>query len=62
MSLRRSKSFTNSRKLVIVGNGMCGKTCLLIAYKDNRFLSNCEATIFETYVTNIRLDEKNVSS
>jgi GTPase SAR1 family protein len=61
MSLRRSKSFINGRRLVIVGSGMCGKTGLLIAFKDNQFLPKYEATIFETYVTNILIDEKNVS-
>lgn len=45
-----------NRKLVIVGDGMCGKTCLLYAFKDDRFIPNHDATIFDTYVADIQID------
>ncbi len=44
------------KKLVIVGDGACGKTCLLNAYCKNEFLEDYEATVFETYVTDLELD------
>jgi small GTP-binding protein len=50
-----------SRKLVIVGDGMCGKTCLLFAFKDDRFIATHDATIFDTYVADIQVDGKTVS-
>lgn len=49
-----------SRKLVVVGDGMCGKTCLLIAFKDDRFIPTHDATIFDTYVADIQIDGKAV--
>jgi small GTP-binding protein len=44
------------KKLVIVGDGACGKTCLLHAYCKNEFLEDYEPTVFETYVTDLELD------
>ena len=49
-----------NRKLVIVGDGMCGKTCLLFAFKDDRFIHSHDATIFDTYVADIQVDGKTV--
>lgn len=50
-----------NRKLVIVGDGMCGKTCLLFAFKDDRFIPDHDATIFDTYVADIQIDGITVS-
>lgn len=43
------------KKLVVVGDGACGKTCLLIAYTKNEFSDTHIPTVFETYVTEINV-------
>ena len=44
------------KKLVIVGDGACGKTCLLHAFCRDEFLEDYETTVFETYVKDIEID------
>jgi small GTP-binding protein len=61
MATTKNTSIRRNRKLVIVGDGMCGKTCLLFAFKDDRFIANHDATIFDTYVADIQVDGKTVS-
>ncbi|KAE8213657.1 hypothetical protein CF327_g2847 [Tilletia walkeri] len=48
------------RKLVIVGDGACGKTSLLCVFALGEFPKEYEPTIFENYVAEIRLDGKPV--
>nr|XP_045014878.1 transforming protein RhoA-like isoform X2 [Jaculus jaculus] len=38
------------KKLVIVGDGACGKTCLLIVFSKDRFPEMYVPTVFENYV------------
>lgn len=48
------------RKLIVVGDGGCGKTCLLIAFAKDIFLSDYRPTVFENYVADIEVDGKTV--
>ncbi|KAH7103784.1 signal transducer [Auriculariales sp. MPI-PUGE-AT-0066] len=48
------------RKLVVVGDGGCGKTCLLIVYAQNRFPEAYVPTVFENYVTVIQFENKSI--
>jgi len=48
------------RTLVIVGDGACGKTCLLIVFSHGTFPEVYVPTVFENYVATIQVDGKNV--
>lgn len=48
------------RKLVIVGDGACGKTSLLYVFTLGEFPTEYHPTVFENYVTNCRIDGKAV--
>jgi len=48
------------RKLVIVGDGACGKTSLLCSFALGEFPKEYHPTVFDNYVAEIRLDEKPV--
>lgn len=48
------------RKLVIVGDGACGKTSLLYVFTLGEFPTEYHPTVFENYVTDCRIDGKGV--
>ncbi|KAL8613063.1 GTP-binding protein Rho1 [Nucella lapillus] len=48
------------KKLVIVGDGACGKTCLLIVFSKDQFPEVYVPTVFENYVADIEVDNKQV--
>lgn len=48
------------KKLVIVGDGSTGKTCLLMVFSRDKFPEVYIPTVFETYVADIEVDNKQV--
>lgn len=48
------------RKLVIIGDGACGKTSLLSVFTLGYFPTHYIPTVFENYVTDCRVDGKSV--
>ncbi|WP_411024950.1 Rho family protein [Salmonella sp. s54836] len=46
------------KKLVIVGDGACGKTCLLIVFSKDQFPEVYVPTVFENYVSDIEVEGK----
>ena len=48
------------KKLVIIGDGAVGKTCLIQSFFKNKFSSDYETTVFETYVTNIQIESNDI--
>lgn len=48
------------KKLVIVGDGACGKTCLLIVFSKGAFPDLYVPTVFENYVADVEVDGRRV--
>lgn len=44
------------KKIVVVGDGACGKTCLLTTFSNNEFPEKYIPTVFETYSKEIEVD------
>lgn len=61
MASNRKTIAQKTRKLVVVGDGMAGKTCLLYAFKDDTFDPTHPPTIFDTYLAEVELDAKTVN-
>lgn len=49
---------TIRKKLVIVGDGACGKTCLLIVFSKDQYPEVYVPTVFENYVAEIEVEGK----
>lgn len=55
-----SADSTLVRKLVIIGDGACGKTSLLSVFTLGYFPTHYVPTVFENYVTDCRVDGRSV--
>ncbi|KAI9258269.1 ras family-domain-containing protein [Sporodiniella umbellata] len=51
---------TIRRKIVVVGDGACGKTSLLNVYTRGYFPQVYEPTVFENYVNEVKVDGKEI--
>lgn len=51
---------TFRKKLVIIGDGACGKTCLLMVFSKDYFPDVYVPTVFENYVADIVVDGRQV--
>uniref|UniRef100_A0A7M4EAX5 Uncharacterized protein n=1 Tax=Crocodylus porosus TaxID=8502 RepID=A0A7M4EAX5_CROPO len=51
---------TLRKKLTVVGDVACGKTCLLLTFCQEQFPKYYEPTVFENYVTDIEVEGKPV--
>jgi small GTP-binding protein len=60
MAKNTNINIEKTRKLVVVGDGMCGKTSLLYAFMHQTFDPSHTPTIFDTYAANIEVDNKKV--
>ncbi|XP_013388299.1 ras-like GTP-binding protein Rho1 [Lingula anatina] len=55
-----STAYPMRKKLVIVGDGACGKSCLLNVFTQDDFTLSYIPTVFENYVTDIEVDGKQI--
>lgn len=45
---------------MVVGDGECGKTCMLLVFSKDEFPNGYIPTVFETYVAQLEVDGKPV--
>ncbi|KAL0953333.1 hypothetical protein HGRIS_004578 [Hohenbuehelia grisea] len=48
------------QKLVVVGDGACGKTCLMVVFANGKFPEMHVPTVFEAYVSDIIVDGRHI--
>lgn len=48
-------------KVVVVGDGAVGKTCIMAVYQKNEFPAKYVPTVFENYTSQITIGEKKIS-
>ncbi|CAB1421871.1 unnamed protein product [Pleuronectes platessa] len=60
-AIRSASMAAIRKKLVIVGDGACGKTCSLIVFSKEQFPEVYVPTVFENYVADIEVDGKQES-
>jgi small GTP-binding protein len=53
-----SQTLVPNNKIVAIGDGAVGKTCLLIVYVNNEFPTDYVPTVFENYSTRIKYQNK----
>ena len=46
------------KKLIVVGDGACGKTSLLVVFSRDEFPEHYMPTVFENYVADVQIDDK----
>jgi len=51
---------TQTIKLVVIGDGAVGKTCLLISYAKKEFPKDYIPTVFDNYVVNLTAGDQNI--
>lgn len=51
---------TQTIKLVVIGDGAVGKTCLLISYAKKEFPKDYVPTVFDNYVVNLTAGDQNI--
>jgi len=60
LETKRKRMAEARKKLVVTGDGACGKTCLLIVFSRDEFPESYVPTVFENYVADIEVDGRRV--
>lgn len=48
------------KKIILVGDVECGKTCLLMAFRNDMFMPEYQSTLFEAIVVEMEIDSLKV--